>query len=388
MAAIGRRIIPAVLLLGVVSISGEATARIDDRIRFGVPLTAAPNEEHDLTITDSLGRRGRPYGRFKHWHLNRFGFRSPAMTVAPPAGCTRVMVLGASESFGLYESPGEEYPAQLQALLSKYGCYEVVNAALPGLTVPAITALWNNWASHFGARIVLVYASPAFYLGDRPPQYPRTRRTVGHDAPAWWHPRLLDRAVDAFEVPAPIQQWRVERALANIEAAHPPEWYFRTTPRARLRLFSRHLDSLITAIRNDGAEPVLITHAMRFTAPPRPGDVALLDAWRQFSPRATRHTLLSFEVAAARAVTRLGAERHVTVVDAAAAMDGHQAWFADFVHFTDSGATVMANLIAEQLRPPFRIPEAVGALPPLASGTGDLSVDASSNHATLGVDRH
>jgi hypothetical protein len=360
MARTARRIGSAFLIVGVMLISAEATARIDDRIRLGVPIGAVPDEQYDLTITDSLGRRGRPYGQYKRWHLNRFGFRNARMDSTPPPGCTRIMVLGASESFGLYESAGKEYPAQLEDALSRYGCYEVVNAAVAGLTLPAITQLWNNWGSRFGASVVLVYPSPGFYLANYPPAYHKRPALGQPAAPPRWRPRILDRAMDAFEVPAPIQRWRVARTLATVEANHPREWFFGTLPKERLHRFSQDLDSLVTAIRAHHAEPVLITHAMRFTNPPRPEDGALLDAWRQFTPRATTSTLLAFEAAAAGAVRELGARRDVQVIDAARVMNGQSAWFADFVHFTDSGATVMATLIADRLAPLFNPPTVAG----------------------------
>jgi hypothetical protein len=224
----------------------------------------------------------------------------------------------------------------------------VVNAALAGLGVRSLTALWNEWGSRFGPQVVLIYPTPMFYLSEREPRYPSRHGPVRvATAPPWWHPRLLDRAHDVFHYPDFIQQRRVRRMLAATDDTHRPDWFWHDIPAERLRLFSQDLDSLIVTIRAHGAEPVLITHAMSFHVPPSASDSAMLNAWRTAAPRATTATLLAFEVAAADAVRELGARRHVQVIDAARRLSGHEGWFADFAHFTDTGATAMARLIAD-----------------------------------------
>ncbi len=334
---------------GTLVLAAEATARIDDRVRRGVPLLAVPDAARDLVLRDSLGPRGRPNGRYEKWRLNRFGFRSPDMTLLPAPGCTRVAVLGASETLGWYESDDKEYASQLRDSLSRNGCFEVVNAAVAGIPLPGITHLWNNWVARFQPSVVLVYPTPAFYLWDKPPTYPGRPRAATDDAP-WWTPRLLQRAHDVLHYPAFIQRRRVARMIASAVAGHDSTWLFRDVPADRLHQYVTDLDSLVTAIRAAGATPVLLTHATRFTVPPDPADADLLNSWRQFLPRATTHAILAFEEATAQATRELAARRGVLVVDVARAMSGHREWFGDFAHFTDQGAGVMAGVIADSLR--------------------------------------
>src|SRR5579863_4890133 len=93
--------------------AAEVTVRVDQWLRWGTPLLSVPDKSA-LEIQDSLGTRGRPGGQFQKWHLNRYGFRNADMTFAPQPGCTRIALLGASETFGYYESEGKEFPTQLQ----------------------------------------------------------------------------------------------------------------------------------------------------------------------------------------------------------------------------------------------------------------------------------
>lgn len=159
--------------------------------------------------------------------------------------------------------------------------------------------------------------------------------------------RLLDRLRDRVQYPAFIQRRRVARGIERAIAGKPDTWFYRDVPADRLALFRLHLDSLVSSIRASGAVPVLVTHAMRFGDPPRTTEEEdLLRSWRKFTPRATETVLLAFERAAAESTRDLARERGVTLVDVAGTMTGHTAWFADFTHFDDAGAAVVAESIA------------------------------------------
>jgi lysophospholipase L1-like esterase len=149
--------------------------------------------------------------------------------------------------------------------------------------------------------------------------------------------------------PDVIQRERVRRWIASDTAGRPSSWFFRTVPDDRAALFERDLERFVTAVEQGGAIPVLVTHAVPFAGAPAPDQEALMEAWRRYYPRATTPTLLAFDSASAAIVRRVGAERGVPVVDAAGALNGQRAVFADFTHFTDSGAGRMADLLAAQV---------------------------------------
>jgi lysophospholipase L1-like esterase len=340
-----RRIAWLASLALVATIAAESMARVDDAVRSGTPVLASPSYS-DLIIHDSLGIRGRPLARYEKWTLNSAGFRGREITKYPSPGCVRVAVMGASETFGYYESPGKEYPAQLADSLNQTGCYEVINAAIAGMSVPAQIQLWDKWVAQFQPSIVVIYVPPVFYLGDDPPKFPSPITGGPGAIPTRFIPRLLDRLKDRIEYPEFIQRRRVNTSLAKAVAGKPDAWFYRDVPADRLALFRFHLDSLVSRIRATGAVPVLVTHAMRFGDPPIKEDDDLLRSWRKFSPRATEAVLLAFERAAASSTRDLARERGVPLADVAAVMTGHTKWFADFTHFDDDGAGVIAGIIA------------------------------------------
>jgi hypothetical protein len=343
------------LLVATVGAGAELGARVDDWLRWGIPLGSVPDQVYSLRMHDTFGVRGRPAGRYHTWQLDTFGFRGPEITRQPVAGCTRIIVLGSSEAFGYFETPGMEFPAQLRERLAGKPCREVVNAAIAGATVHSMITLWTHWVSNFGGRFVIVYANPAFYLSTTMPgSTPRSKgdpspAVVDH-APPWWTPRLVDRAHRAFHYPAAIQRQRVKRLLVDELAGHDSAWVFHGVPADRLAQYAHDLDSLTVSIRESGATPVLVTHAVPFHTPPLAGDSDLLREWRTYAPRATPATLLAFNDSSAAVTRRLAAARGTLLVDAASALDGHAAYFADFTHFTDLGAGALADLLAAALR--------------------------------------
>jgi len=330
--------------------SAELTARLEDRLRLGIDWLAVPDHDRDLILHDDLGIRGRPNGRFKKWSLNRFGFRHREMSLDPRKDCMRDIVLGASETFGLYESPDKEYPAQLEAVLRRVECHEVVNAAIAGLTLKGQIRLWESWVSKFRPDVVVVYPTPGFYLANFAPKFPEPPSDDPGPLPPWWTPRLIERAKDVFDFPDFIQRRRVEGRLASLTRTEPG-WAFPSLPTDRLALFEADLATLTDLIQAMGARAVLLTHATRFGSTRKADDEEALKAWRQFTPKASNEILLEFEERAAELTRQVANRKHAALVDVRAVMNGRREWFAegDAVHFNDAGAAVIADLIAQCL---------------------------------------
>lgn len=344
------------LALTLFLLGAEASARLDDWLHQDTPLLASPDRAHDLTMQDEYGIHGRPHGRFKKWTLNAFGFRSPAEMDRPiPPGVTRLLILGASETFGLHESPGKEYPAQLAEQLHHEGIakIEVVNAAMAGLTVHSQLPYWERWAAQFRPQVVLLYPSPLFYLDDEPPhRWPRPS-SPAQQGPAWAS-RFGDRLRDRVRRIGPLRKLRLEWVLRAQAAGQNADWIYADVPQDRLQFFLDDVAALARAVAARGARPVLLTHAVKAGSPIRPEDQADVREFRPFASRATEAVIVAFEDAANAGLRRLAADNDLPLVDVAAHLNGHRAWFADLVHFNDVGAAEMARLLAAALADPQR----------------------------------
>ena len=332
----------------VLLLAGEAAARVDDWIRFGNDPRFTSSMQ-GLVLRDSLTVRGAPNGNYRHFRLNAYGFRGPEITREPRAGCPRVLMLGASETFGFTESPGHEYVAQLRDSLSRHGCFEVLNGAIMGVSTPNMVQFFEEWGRRFHPRIVVYYPTPKFYLEEPPPARLKPAHPAVVSRGDWWKSRLLARLREKFSLPAGIQDWRVRRSLAREAAQHPAGWVFTSVPHERLQMFASDIDSFVTTVRAAGAIPVLLTHATRYGDTLTASDERFLRSWRLLTPRASEATILAFDDSA-NAILRGLASSGVAVVDADRALTGHQPYFVDSAHFTNLGASVMAGLLAPEIQ--------------------------------------
>jgi lysophospholipase L1-like esterase len=345
----------------VVLLTAELGARVDDWLHRGVPLLANPSAEYNLQVQDTNGTiRGRPFGQYKRWKLNEFGFRSPPMTKEPTEGRVRVAVLGASETFGLYESAGGEMPAQLARELNGEAV-EVFNASITGITVHSMVPYLEGWVSQFRPQIVVLYASPLFYLRDWAAEAKPARATVSKSASDYkavcpepaLSSRFVSRVKDVVHLPDFIQRYRTRREIDRLTQGQPADWYYRSVPAANLARFRADVDELTTAIRASGAEVLVVTHVLRASSPPRPADGDDLESMRVHLPKATPEVLVAFNREASSAVLDLCHEKQIPVVEAAT-LDGNRELFCDLVHFNDAGASRLARLTADHLRPLLR----------------------------------
>jgi hypothetical protein len=349
--------------------AAEVAARLDDAVFHGVPFLANPSYE-DLFVRDSLGRRGRPNAQFGKWQLNSYGFRGPPITLTPAPGCTRIAVLGASETFGYDESPGQEFPALLGKSLAARGCIEVVNAAVVGMTTGTMVGYWNNWVSRFRPDLVVVYSSPLFYLTSDDHGRAAAPATLAAPAPPTAMPapaplpshpftsRFIKRLRGVIHAAVPPWVWMAitrHQLMPQIEAI-PPAQRIHAPPAAGLAAYEHDLVDLLAAIRASGARVVLVTHAQRAELPLAAR--ALPDLWeeRTWVPQADLPVFIEFDRAANQVTRRVAAREQVQAIDAAAVLNGCWDCFGDLNHFVDKGSQRMADLLARELPVPGRGP--------------------------------
>jgi hypothetical protein len=359
-AARGALVARGAALGAVFLVALEVTCRVDDLIRFGTPMLSPFTSQADLMVRDELGAHGRPGSRFQKWVMNDLGMRGPEAAPVPAPGTLRVVTAGASETFGLYESPDREYPRQLEdSLRAALGACgdsaaparaEVLNAALPGMTLPTVTQDLRLRVPALRPGVVVLYATPAQYLDNEPPFAARADSSgAGRDL-AWertLEPRVLTRLRDQGKqlLPAALQSWLRRRDIERSRRSHPDDWRFTGVPDDRLGQFERDVRAAVGAIRASGARPVLATHTNRFVDAAEP-DPHQLFAWERFYPRAPGAVIVAFDSAANEVTRRVARDSSVALADVERAIrGGDPALFADFSHFTDAGSARVAGVL-------------------------------------------
>ena len=230
-------------------IVAEFIARLDDRLFIGESFFSSPNFDTNLKYNDNKGIRGKPFGKFRECNLNGYGFRSPELDPLPSPTKTRIMVIGASEVFGSCDLDNMDFPAQLQSLLDHHGKYEVINAAIVGMSLWSTLSYWENWASRFRPDIVIVYANPLFYLRNDPissispitKQEAKPTSTVITEKPIGFESRVLFRLHGLFHFPDWINIWRKKKQLAEFRKGKSKTWYFPAFPLDRYSAFRKDI---------------------------------------------------------------------------------------------------------------------------------------------------
>jgi hypothetical protein len=337
----------------------ELATRIDERLRFGTPLMSRVLSSEDLREFRDGGVQGRPNARYQKWGLNELGLRGPSTSREPRPGVIRIVTVGASETFGMAEAEGREYPRQLEDSLNLAAArrnsprrYEVLNASLPGMSIPSILLGLRGHIRSLSPDVVVVYPSPSFYVDSDPPHAARDVSDV--DTLAFTRalrPRVIPRIVDAAKslLPAAALDHLRERDIRKSIERYPPGWRFTSIPQDRLTLFSEHMREIVGTIRSIGAEPILMTHGNAFMDGSR--NDALARAWERFYPRATASTLIAFDSAARGVTLQVARDSGVVVVDVAADLArNREPVYSDFAHFTELGAARVAGDLSDSVR--------------------------------------
>lgn len=337
------------LLAGVCLLTLEVAARVDDWLSYGAPLLGDYNIDQLFRVTPA-GLRGVPYGRYAKWQLNSAGYRGPE--VRGDDGQIRVVTFGASETFGIYEDPGQEFPRVLERDLNSGGGaagFEVVNVALPGMRVGSGVAYLREIGAALHPRVVIIYPTPTHYIGVVRPYCGREAQAVSVPPRQPPELRIVEKTRDRLKeiVPRAVLTWL--RAAGIAWSTRGRAVLDRAGPES-LAAFRADLVCAIRTAREIGAVPIVATHANRFAATPRPDDEYWLTGWRLQYPQLRQSGLLALETSANAVIRSVAAEEDVPLADAAVVLGGDPANFADHAHFTDLGSKRMAALLAGTVR--------------------------------------
>ncbi|MFA6146791.1 MAG: hypothetical protein WC899_01095 [bacterium] len=317
-----------------------------------------PYSLETLTIDDAMGRRNRPYARYEKWSINGQGFQGPELRIPKPEGKIRIGVAGASEIFGLYETPGYDVTSRIRGELERLnpGRFEVVNLSTVGMSIPRVIDLYDRWIRKYDFNAILYYPSPSMYLDVKAPSSRRSVTANSSFANASvssdWNLRLPIKTWEMLRERLPDRlQVELKRYLIERERnKHPADWVWEhTAPEERVELFRQHLLELIEVVEKDGTQVVVTTHANRFRNIPIEDRDKYIVGWMRFYPRANGETLLDIERKGNQVVRELREKDDVPIVDLDIVVGKDSGRFADCVHFTDTGASVAAKAMVEKI---------------------------------------
>jgi lysophospholipase L1-like esterase len=265
----------------------------------------------------------------KTYAINSHGCRGPEIDEEKRA--QRVVLIGNSCLFGWGVSYDKSVAGQLQASLG--ADYEVINGAIPGYSSwqgrgfyeSELTALepdlvvimfgWNDqWAAASG-------------IADNRQQFP---------------PRAIIALQNCL---AELHSYRLLKKLLLTSTEPSPDSLFdRAAPVYRVGLedFRDNLTYLCDRIREDGAQPILMTE-------PQPSNAVYGEAVASH-PAVRNHQRYN------QVVRELALDFSVTLIDAARLFDQHDDLYddarRDFIHFNDRGHVLIAQALTDLILSP------------------------------------
>lgn len=346
----------------------ELCARIDDVLKYDAPLWKQYTADC-LKNSDSEGiSYNIPNARFQKWQINGHGFRGPEISPIKTPGTVRIVCLGASESFGLYESPGMEWPAQLRPLLPRPK-YEVINVSVVGLGLNSYEAFFKKYVLKLEPDIVICFVNPLFSATgfekkhDSPVSTPKaearttTKKPISPTRIITAQSRSLPKLKQVFKqallthFPNILKRYQVwnlqkqinEAELKNLGGLKPKDF---VSP-VSVTSFSNELSRFVSFLRSRhinvllSTYPALISRDNLSTYP----DI-FMDNRRffiGFSFSGMIDVLEKYNFAIRDVATAQG----IMFADCQSLIPKTDHYFGDNVHYTDQGASLVAQVIAE-----------------------------------------
>jgi lysophospholipase L1-like esterase len=363
--ALSRWTRPLNLLLFVITCALilEVCARVDDWVTFGAPLLERYDHNRLLANDDDGVQHNVPGARFQKWRINRLGFRGPEVSVPKPPGTSRIMCFGSSETFGLYEPDGRDWPSVLGGLLSDAPGIEVINSSVVGLTGSKRLAYFDRYVMPAEPDVVILYVAFLEY----PKLAPRAREERAASAkgagtrPATPRPpiragaiidniRVLPKLRLAIKKSLPpkiakaistevtrLQLRRRERQVlgdaAPLERVNPED----------LDAFERDLEDSVVGIRRRGIAVVLTTYPTLLNGKNQFLHEQVLLDFRRVLPVLSRQGIVDAADLFNDRIRRVARRLDVPLVDNDALIPKTTEYFGDNVHYTEKGAELVAR---------------------------------------------
>jgi lysophospholipase L1-like esterase len=330
----------------------EIAARVEDRITYGAPLWSRYDSDM-LRERDADGiPRNMPGARFEKWKINSLGFRGDEVAQNKPPRGRRIVCLGQSETFGLFESAGGEWPARLgRLLLSKQLDIEVINASVVGISGDKRQAYFEKYVMSLHPDVVVLYIN--IFDGTTPENSPAVQ-DVSPDEETSLQSRLFPklkprlRAMLPEKVANAARTWNVDRRVRMLERdvlhGHPPR---DALPLENVVSFERYVRRMVQFLREKGVVPILATYPTLVNETNAERYHYYIANHRIWYPQFSEQGMFDISRKLNGIVRRVASDLAVPLVDADSSMPKTIEYFGDHVHYSDKGAQFVAERVVE-----------------------------------------
>jgi len=307
-----------------------------------------------LFTMDEYGITGKPNGTYEKWRLNAKGFRGPEIQTEKLDGRLRIVCIGASETFGLYENPENEWPRQLERHLAGVNAdVEVINAAIAGMSLsqrtqhlrqrllplhPDVVVMMLEYGSYAGLtpEKVRVRAANRSVLPDRTGVIERIKALRApnrlKEVVLPRLPRSVQEAVEELEKGIKLEIRKVELG-GNFRL-------FKHVTALEGDTFRRDLQELLDTSTAAGVPLVMLSPAMWLS---ENNLSRMYLSWPYIDEMWWRESRLEL----VKIAREFADANHVEFLDLSQIVEGHEdRLMKDMLHFNDDGAAQVANQVA------------------------------------------
>ena len=348
----------------------EVCARIDDSLHYSAPFFSKYTQNR---LRGSKGgiHHNIPNARFEKWENNNFGFRGPNIQVDKNKEIQRIVCLGASESYGLHESPGMEWPAQLRNLLSGES-FEVINASVVGLSLKDYQSYLNKYILPLNPDKVVLFVNPFFSAcsfeqnesteGSKPQapptkKIPREKESESAESGFQWRSRAkikqVLKGVLADNFPNILSSYQLKKTRQQIKSAEERVLKGRIpidkVSNESLEKYLKNLSELIEFLKDRDIEVVLTTYPALLSPTNIDQYTEIILDNRRFFIAFSVTGMIDILDRFRTTTLEVAADNKVEILDLSLLVPKSLEFFGDNVHYTDKGATLVAKLLAEKL---------------------------------------
>jgi len=347
----------------------DICARLEDAIKYGAPLWEAYSAE----CLESRDSSGLPYNvpnaRFEKWRHNSLGFRGPEVMPIKPSGTMRIVCAGSSESYGMFESPDKEWPAQLQKKLST-PTYEIVNASAVGLNLTSYGDYLKKHVFALKPDIIVLVFSPIMYVSvlektaaekgsssktDEKNRSQNSSLTKKLFANIRILPKIKqvikETAIDKF--PGTLKRYRIRNMQNQIEEIERLRLNGRKpmdfVPDIYLNSFRVELKRLVELIRSQGIDVMLTSYPTLMSHDNITKYIEIYMDGRRFHIYFTLTGMVNSHKQMNTVIEHVAVEQQTMFLDASSIIPKSTDYYGDLFHLTDKGAQLFAEGVASQL---------------------------------------
>lgn len=351
----------------------EICSRIDDKIKYSAPFLS--NYSHNmLTSRDSDGvRYNVPNARFEKWKNNSIGFRGNEIQLNKKEGVIRVACMGTSESYGLYENEGNEWPEKLNQHLNSYKNIEVINTSVVGLRLRMLKQYLQNYVFRVNPDIIIIFINPYSVARgfERKHKIQANKNNLDSNRTSKSLPtiekkitlstvvsnaRCLPKIKQSIKKIVPtklLRKYQLLDTLKQLEQIETERLKGKTPlddiSESHLVEFENQLHEIVDFVKMYNVSPILCTYPSLISKESIQKYPEIILDYRKFFVEFSTIGLLNISNRYNKIVELYAEKNQIEFIDLNKILNNDIEYFADNVHYTNLGATLIAETISEHI---------------------------------------